>query len=102
MAALTGLVITLDGTVQRLSTALAAVLTAGCPYVNSVQIQAGAANTATTFVGGSAVADATNAFAIIPPGSAMTFSGGNRSYVDVGSIYVKGTNGHTIHIAIIN
>jgi hypothetical protein len=102
MAALTGLVLTLDGSIQRLSTALAAVLTAGCPYVNSVQLQAAAANTATTFVGGSTVTDATDAIAIIPAGSAMTFSGGNRSYVDVGSIYVKGTNGHKLHIAIIN
>jgi len=102
MAALTGLVLTLNGSIQRLSTVLASVLTAECTYVNSVQLQAGAANTATTFIGGSTVADATNAVAILPAGSAVSFSGGNRSYVDVSSIYVKGTNNHTLHIAIIN
>ena len=103
-ADLNGTTLILSGAVQNIGTILAtaAAIPAGATCVKSVQLQAAAANANTTFVGGSAVANAANAWAIIPVGSAIGFSyGPDTGCINTSSIYVIGTNGEKLHISVI-
>ena len=103
MSALIGTVLTLTGSAQNLHTALVAAskVPAGTKYVKSVQLQPYSTNANPIFIGESAVATETNALAYLTTGMTFALNGGDAGVVDLYSVYLIGTEGEKVHVALL-
>ncbi len=96
-ASLTGTTLTMNGSALKLST----LFTAPQGFVNSFVLQHSTTANASLYIGGSAVTS-TNCYRELTT-TALTaeFRAPAGSYIDLGSVYLLGTNNNIIRIAAL-
>lgn len=102
MANLSGIAITLNGNVQNVGAAVSTYLPAQCVIVRSAKLQAGQGNTGTIYIGSAAVAGSTDAWAMIGTTDTVDLGGGSdSSFINLDSVYVKGTNNEKLLVSVL-